>query len=267
MKLNYQQFQQFLSASRLQSYETVCNGDVDKAIKLYQTNLRISQAFYPLLSLLEVILRNALNNELSIYFNDADWLSNQRNGFMKDPSLTYFDRRLKTQKQNDYLKKCVEKAIVDCAGTVTHGKIISNITFGFWTALFDTTHYKILVGQPIKIFKNLPINTTRSILHQKLKKVNDFRNRVYHNEAIIFLKDIAGNTIFSLSNSLEIYQDIQEFFCFLSLDFDQWTKHVNNICFEIERAECLMSLYPRRKYYLKRMYIGLKHYKNKYILL
>ena len=264
MKLNYHIAQQFISASRLQSYEAVCGGNQDKAFKLYNTNLRISQAFYPLLSLIEVILRNALNNELTTHFNDNDWLRNQRSGFMNDPSLTYFDRRTNSNRQNDYLKKCVNSAIADCQGGVTQGKIIANLTFGFWTALFDTTHYRILVGQPIQIFSKLPVNSTRNTVHQKFKKVNDFRNRVYHNEAIVFAKDTAGNTVFSLDDAKEIYQDIQDLFLWLDLDFTQWTKSINNINLEIERAECMMRVYPSNKYYFYRISIGVKHYRNKY---
>lgn len=81
-------------------YEEICNNDTQRALKLYQVNLRLSAAFYPLLSLFEIVLRNALNEELIAHFNDSDWLKNQRSGFMSHPTLT-----------NDYLKQSVQKII------------------------------------------------------------------------------------------------------------------------------------------------------------
>jgi hypothetical protein len=264
MSLNYNLITKFISASRLQNYEIVCLGDNKKALKLYQTNLRLAQAFYPLLSLFEVILRNALNEELTVLFTDTEWLTNQQTGFMNHPSLTY-RARTGAIKHNCFLKNSVAKSIADLGPTVTQGKIIADLTFGFWTALFDRTHYRILSGRPIQIFVNLPPGANRNMIHQKLERVRDFRNRVYHNEPVIFKKEASGTLIFSLAQAQQIYSDIREFFQWLNLDFDSWTKRINNINFEISRAEVMMKLYPSKKYFLKRLIIGFKHYHSKYL--
>ncbi|MBC7412682.1 MAG: Abi family protein [Bacteroidia bacterium] len=264
MSLNYNTLQKYISSSRLTNYELICNGNPDKTLKLYHTNLRLSQAFYPLLSLLEVILRNAINEELSNYFNDPDWLINQQTGFMVHPSLSYRDNRTGQMKHNHFLKKNVSKSILDSGGQASQGKIIADVSFGFWTALFDTTHYRILTGRPIQIFTNLPSGSNRNTIHQKLIKLRDFRNRVYHNEPIIFGKDNLGNPIFDLLSAKEIYVEIQEIFQWLNLDFNHWTKRINNIFFEIERAECVYNSYPSKVYYVRRIGVGIKHYSNKY---
>jgi len=264
MSLNYSLITKYISASRLQNYEFVCLGDTKKALKLYQTNLRLSQAFYPLLSLFEVILRNALNEELTIYFTDTDWLTNQQTGFMSHTSLTYRDRRTGTIKHNHFLKNSVAKSISDIGAVVTQGKIIADLKFGFWTALFDLTHYRILAGRPIQIFVNLPSGTNRNIVHQKLVRVRDFRNRVYHNEPIVFGKDTTGILNFSLLQAEQIYSDIKEFFQWLDIDFDSWTSRINNINFEVSRAKCMMIYYPSKKYYLNRIILGCQHYYSKY---
>jgi hypothetical protein len=166
---------------------------------------------------------------------------------------------------NHFLKKSVAKSISGARGTATQGKIIADLKFGFWTALFDNTHYSILLGVPIQIFSNLPPGANRNNVHQTLIRINKFRNRVYHNEPIIFDEDSAGNAIFSLTSSKNIYKDIQEIFSWLDLDFNQWTKSINNIIFEIERAECMMKTYPSNQYYFNRISIGIKHYSNKYL--
>lgn len=265
MPLSYNAIQQYISAARLQNYENVCAGNTDKAIKLYHTNLRLSQAFYPLLSLLEVILRNALNEELSNNFTDPNWLITQQRGFMMHPSLSYRDPTTGRMKHNYYLKLNVEKSINKAGTHATQGKIIADLSFGFWTALFEPVYFSILSARPMNIFSKLPPSTKRKVVYKKLKKLNDFRNRVYHNEAIIFGKDSFGNNVFSLNDAKEIYQEIQEFFRWLDLDFNEWTKSINNINFEIERAECMIKVYPSKKYYVYRINIGLKHYTNKYL--
>ncbi len=242
----------------------ICNGDVKKTLKLYQTNLRISQAFYPQLSLFEVILRNALDEELKVYFKDSNWLINQQNGFMNHASLSYIDRKTGKRVYNLYLKKSVAKIIADLGLNVTQGKIIADLTFGFWTSLLEKTHYKILNGTPIQIFTKLPPNTNRNIVYQKLLRIRDFRNRVYHNEPIIFGRDAVGNPILDLEQARLIYSDIRDFFHWLNLDFDNWTKRINNINFEIDRAECMMSKYPTKRYYFKRIILGVKHFSTKY---
>lgn len=264
MPLNYNQIVKYISASRLKSYEVICNGNVKKTLKLYQTNLRLSQAFYPLLSLFEVILRNALDEQLKVYFKDNNWLITQQNGFMSDPALSYTDRKTGKKRYNHYLKNCVANIITDLGANATQGKIMAGLTFGFWTSLFDKTHYKILNGIPIQIYSNLPPATNRNIVYQKLLRIRDFRNRVYHNEPIIFGRDTAGNPTFDLIQARLIYSDIRDFFQWLDLDFDKWTKRINNINFEIERAECIMHKYPTKKYYFMRIFLGIKHYKTKY---
>jgi hypothetical protein len=147
---------------------------------------------------------------------------------------------------------------------VSHGKIIADLKFGFWTALFDRTIYAVLAGSPIRIFTNLPTAANRTMVHQKLIRVRDFRNRMYHNEPVIFSKDAIGNPVFSLDQARQIHMDIMELFLWLDLDYKNWTKRINNINFEVLRAECMMANYPSWKYFFKRIILGLGHYKNKY---
>jgi len=264
MPLDYNNIQKYISSSRLQGYEWVCNGNNRKTLKLYQTNLRLSQAFYPLLSLCEVILRNALNEELTNYFKDTEWLKNQLNGFMNHSSLTFIDKRTGQQKANLFLQKSVNNTIRDLGKNATQCKIIADLNFGFWTALFDKTHYAILKGCPIQIFPNLPTGANRRQVYQMLLRIRDFRNRIYHNEAIIFSKDTNGNPVFDITHAQTIYSDIHDFFSWLNLDFRCWTKRIDNINFEIDRANCMMKKYPAKTYYINRIVLGFRHYRNKY---
>ncbi|NDV60319.1 Abi family protein [Bacteroides sp. 519] len=265
MSLNYLKIKKYISAPRLQVYEIVSANNTKRALKTYQANIRLAQAYYPLLTIVEVVLRNAINEELSTHFSDPHWLITQRTGFMIDPSLTHIDRRTGATRQNHYLKNSVQKSINKIGTGFTQGKIIANLDFGFWTAFFDNYHYRILAGVPIQIFSTLPTGTNRGMIFDKLTRIREFRNRLYHNEAIIFNKDTAGNPFFSLRLAKTVYKDIQDIFEWLNLDFIRWTKRINNVDFELKRMDYVYNFYPLRKYYYFRIKLAISHYKNKYL--
>jgi len=122
----------------------------DKAQKLYKINLRVSQAFYPILNLFEIFLRNSINYQVSAYFTNPNWIISEKNGFMSNRSLTPSKYFLK----NSVLK--AEKQIKRKGKTITAGKVIAEQSFGFWTSLFDTHHYKLIGGVIIHCFSDKP---------------------------------------------------------------------------------------------------------------
>ncbi len=261
--MNCKNVKKSISQARFQKYESVCAGCEAKSLKLYQTNLRLSQSFYPLLSLTEIILRNSLNERLATHFKDCNWIINQRSGFMSDPLLT---KKSKSGQliSNDFLKKEVTKSHTKLGYAYTHSKLLADLHFGFWVALFDSTHFKLLSGEPLNIFdKRAKLN--RSNIKDTLIKIRDFRNRIYHNEPIIFSKDADGNVIFSTKNANDIYKDIQNLFLWLNLDFKEWTRPINNVELELKRADKVMALFPQKSYYIRRIMLGLEHYRQKYL--
>lgn len=50
--------EKIISSERLQPYLTHHKNDLEKAIQHYKSNILVSEAFYPLLSMLEIGLRN-----------------------------------------------------------------------------------------------------------------------------------------------------------------------------------------------------------------
>ena len=72
---------------------------------LYFANVKIAQAFHPLLSSFEVILRNQLHYALARHFSDGYWIINQKSGFMDASSMTYTNKRTKKKVTNDYIIK------------------------------------------------------------------------------------------------------------------------------------------------------------------
>lgn len=204
--MKFRDFRQYFSASRINRYLAATGNSSDKTVKLYKANLKVSQAFHPLLGILEVILRNRINDILSAHFTDPDWIINQKTGFMSDSSLTFNYKRTGQLKTNDFLKREInktERRLRRTGKPITSGKIIAEQTFGFWTDLFEVPHYKLLRGKPIQIFKTLPSGHGRKEVKDELDKIRHFRNRINHNEPVCFV----GNAI-DLTETEEVHQSV-----------------------------------------------------------
>ena len=157
---------------------------------LYFANLKIAQAFHPLLSSFEVILRNQLHYALARHFSDGNWIINQKSGFMVDPSLTYINKRSKKKVVNDYILKEVKKAekkITDRGVRVTTGRVIAEQTLGFWNSFYETHHYALLSGVPCRIFKKLPSGYGRKEINEIILRIRELRNRINQNRTTLFL--------------------------------------------------------------------------------
>lgn len=178
MKLN--QRHHYLSNPRYSRYLDATDNDVARAKRLYNANIRLAQAFHPLVTQFEVILRNTLNVELTIFFDDPDWIINQKDGFMYNQSLARSRFFLRTHVQK------AENKLIRKQTPVTSGKIISYQTFGFWLAFFLAHHYALIGGHPIQIFPYKPAFEDRASIYDKLDQIRAFRNRINHCEPICF---------------------------------------------------------------------------------
>ena len=58
--MKFRDFRQYFSASRINRYLLSTGNSTSRAVRLYKANLKISQAFHPLLGVFEVILRNRI---------------------------------------------------------------------------------------------------------------------------------------------------------------------------------------------------------------
>lgn len=197
--MNYHKFAKLYSYSRISRYLKAAKGDKKKAQEMYYANARIARSFQPLISFLEVILRNQLHYALANHFNDVQWLINQKTGFMSAPSLTHINKKTGKVKVNDFLKKEIErseKILTDKGYNITAGRIIAELNFGFWNSLYEAHHYSLLCGVPCTIFHDLPAGIGRKKINQKIQQVRKMRNRISHNEPLCF-KDKSFDTTYA----------------------------------------------------------------------
>lgn len=193
---------QYLSTPRYGRYLLATTHDKERAKKLYHANIRLAQAFHPLLSQLEVVLRNSLNNILAAHFADPDWIIHQKTGFMHHHSL---------KNSHYYLRSCIQKTeakLTRKAILITSGKIIADQTFSFWLAFFLPHHYALVAGQPIHIFPYKPVTENRASIYAKLDDIKNFRNRINHCEPICFAANHIG-CIYPLHMKATIYHLVE----------------------------------------------------------
>lgn len=162
-----EQLKYYLSAPRFNVYLAKTNNDFDKAFQLYKVNIELSEAFYPILSILEISLRNAVHETLKSFFQDEFWFSNNL-PVEFTPIVSDATKKLIAQRK-----------------TITADRIIAELNFGFLNRLFNR-HYTGLLWKPLRlIFKNMPKHLRqRDTIADALYRIRTLRNRIYHYEPI-----------------------------------------------------------------------------------
>ncbi len=74
--MKYDECLQVLSPARLNKYAQASGNEKAKTLRLYQYNIKLSQRFYGVIGMFEIMLRNAINAHYKQYFNDDNWIIN-----------------------------------------------------------------------------------------------------------------------------------------------------------------------------------------------
>lgn len=103
------------------------NGDNSILLNEYVYNLKLSESFYPALSLLEIALRNQICNAID-KFICKDWLLQE----LSKQSILADKEYQKLLESANKIKKAGKK--------ITNDRLISEMTFGFWIHLFTKSY-------------------------------------------------------------------------------------------------------------------------------
>lgn len=222
--MNITKYELLFSQLRFSKYLNSCNGNVEDAISLYKYNIQASQALYPLISVFEVSLRNGIDRVLIKHFRDHNWLLTKRHEFANHPNMVYKDSRGNIVSDEFFaarLKK-TEARLTHLGIPISHGKLLAELTFGFWVKFFDTSAIKVLRGAPLDAFVNKP-HKKLALVHSHLNTVVTLRNRIAHNEPICF--NNTGNICLSTIDSYET--NVLEALGWLDADLKHWSHKIN----------------------------------------
>ena len=169
----------WLSTPRLDTYLFRCGGDAPLALELYRWNSQLAAAALTDTCHLEVALRNAYDRQMAQQF--PDW--------SVDPASQLFTRTqghgravTKQISLNTGSQRALNDAKRGLGAHPSHGKVVAATMFGFWTKLTDRDRTATFWTPMLRhAFNGSP---TRGEVHERVARVNKFRNRLAHNEPV-----------------------------------------------------------------------------------
>lgn len=167
-----------LSEPRLARYLDRYRGDRKLALRLYTWNLAVSSAFWGPIGVLEVVVRNAIHQQLVARTDRDDW--------WKDPDLQL------CRNETDSIHSAVSTLIRRGNPAPTSDQVVAATSFGLWTGLTGAgiardpvLSYETSLWQPRlqHAFPNRG-DKRRKYIHARLDEVRVLRNRIAHHEPI-----------------------------------------------------------------------------------
>ena len=148
-----------------------------KNVNEYFDNLKLCKNYYIPLSLVEIALRNSLNNHFNVKVSE-NWLLDKK--FIQPQHQSKIDVSIR-------LLKIEGKHIVQ-------DNILAELSFGFFVTFFKAAYKNYFRYNDLKqIFPNLPSSKDKSInrhfIFTKLNNIRLFRNKVFHHDKIIAKQD------------------------------------------------------------------------------
>ena len=146
---------------------------LDRAIALYQWNSAMAAAFGEELGHLEVVLRNALHQQLTDWYGAAGLP-----GHWYDPPIAVLDHH----RQQDIAD--AQTRLRRAGKPESPGRVVSELMFGFWRFLLDSKYQTTLWAQALRhAFPHL-VPQRRVDVYTPLNALHRLRNRIAHQEPI-----------------------------------------------------------------------------------
>jgi hypothetical protein len=180
-------YQSTISIERLMSFvlpkENPERISVELLIKRYEENVLISQAFYPVLSILEITLRNSIDTMIKTKFGE-NWIEQElnQNTILYEYDFNSLKEAYEKTKQS-YKNECF-----------TYGKVIAGLSFGFWVNLCSKK-YNVPIWTKQGCFRGVFVyypKTKQEQIHEiasKLTSIKKLRNKIFHYEPILKHKE------------------------------------------------------------------------------
>lgn len=173
----FQHIERILHAERIDAYR---QDGADPALTLgrYTLNMALSEALYPSLQFAEVALRNAIHQAMTTRCRTDAWYDSP------GARLTVWQQDRVTEAKASLAKQ---------GKPVTSGRMVAELSFGFWTGFFNKAHGQTGIGHFLAstVYPLAPLRERNlSKLGTRWGRIRDLRNRVFHHERILHWKDL-----------------------------------------------------------------------------
>lgn len=172
--------ERWLSSERLSPYLKSCDGNIERALELYEWNADLSQIIMRDISHFEVALRNVYDRTIS-----ESW-DGTRHWLIDDDSPARRPVMRKSEKgeldANRINRKTIDSVISRLPDNASTGSIIANLTLGFWVHLTDRSRETTIWRTAL--WRAWPKGTDRQKLQPRLEGILRLRNRAAHAERL-----------------------------------------------------------------------------------
>lgn len=229
--MNYYEFQKIVSAERLQRYLEACNGDKERTLALYRTNVRLSLEMFAVVGAFEIALRNSIDKVMTPKYG-SHWLRDavKRGGFLDVPQC---------RDHAQIIRFAYEKLLRD--KVYTHGNLLAKMEFGIWKYMFSSPQYRasgrvLLQAFPNKPTSNRKVQYNNVTIFNELDHVNSLRNRIAHHVPICFQ---SGYSIVKADYVEWIYNKILTLFNWMGINPKEYLADLSQIEAEIRKFKQL----------------------------
>lgn len=165
-----------LSQPRIVPYYSHVAEELTSVLARYFYNIAVCQALYSPLHLLEITLRNQLHQVFTDEYGSEGWYD-----LPVMNRILRMNEHHKIRKVQEDLRK-IHKNLDPC-------NVITELSFGFWTSLFDSCYdipfWRSLIAPAFPHMRRSI--RTRQTLSKRLNDIRRLRNRVFHHERVLHL--------------------------------------------------------------------------------
>jgi len=199
-----------ITRERLKRYLSATAHDLSRALELYEYNVQLSEALYGLLHGLEVAVRNAAHHALTISYGSASWYDSPPTpGFGIPQAGAAGPAWHQYAPLSPYWRDKVDEAKRRPGVGRNPGKVIAELTFGFWVDLLQSRNHRSLwVDRKLNAAFPNARGKTRSDIHNRLKSIQLLRNRISHHEPVLTTSNALynGDGLITLGELMECVQ-------------------------------------------------------------
>lgn len=186
-----------VSRPRLTRYKPHGASDLEMAVN-YFWNMTLAEALHPSLAALEIGLRNSIHNALARHYGTDMWF--RQHDFVSNHNL------------NRELNRVIGK-LGRPAAQPTAGRIVAELPFSYWTTILSRDFHQLLwnpnnAALLREVFPHLHGPGFRRVhIHQRYNRIRIFRNRVMHNEPLLYGFTVPGQPTVAI---VTMHADINE---------------------------------------------------------
>lgn len=233
-----------LGAPRLAPYLSACQNDLVRAIELYEWNLHLGAAFQEITMILEVAVRNAIDEQLKPWNKDQSRNTHNPGSDFTDEWIAHpaiplhglmsaHSKNAQSYAQTARGKRPPHHPRKHAA--ISHDDLLAQLSFGTWPSILPNPNRPRVSTPKIRIWEEAivyafpkadPGDTGTRQVCEPLKRLHNLRNRVAHGEQLLEV------------NVQARFSDVLRVLAFIDQDLADW-------CVDVSRVRAVQKQRPR----------------------